>query len=74
MSKRIASFQLMELIEQELAYAAEADLAAADHFEDANKESGDEPFRGDMPWRGIEDQMKNPMPRRGFKRVARSQN
>lgn len=63
MSKRIASFQLMELIEQELAFAAETDLAVAEHSDKRTKGPADEQPRDDIPWRGIEDQMKNPMPK-----------
>jgi hypothetical protein len=54
----------MELIEQELAFAAEADLAMAQTAERSIKEPEDQPSGDDIPWRGIEDQMKNPMPRK----------
>ena len=64
MSKRVADFQLMELIEQELAFAAEADLAVAEHSGPAIDGSGGQPRREEPPWRGIEEQMKSGMPKR----------
>ncbi len=64
MSNRIAGFQLMELIEQELAFAAEADLAMAQIEEQAIQETRGAPPGEEFLWRGIEDQMKYPMPRK----------
>lgn len=63
MKKRIASFQLMELIEQELAYSAEAELAVTEPADEQEVTGDLSPGEG-SPWRGIEDQMRNPMPRR----------
>lgn len=63
MSRRIADFHLMELIEQELAITAEADLAVAEQTEEEINEPADQLLSAETPWRGIDDQMKNPMPK-----------